>query len=228
MNKPNDVRFEQAFEWAVQDNFRDEMNALPLENELAARYTFSAAFEKKMKKLLQSAALRESFFAIRRVAKGAAIAALVAISIFAASLAVSPQLRAAVREMFVEFFAECVSFTSPRNNVTVPSTLEPSDIPQGFAEIKRYESGMMISITYENENGEKIYFSSEPEGATISTNNEGVEYSKMEKSDVIYHLFKSTDGDSFSRVVWDAKGYAYMVHGTANLEDLKDMAFLLK
>lgn len=228
MENHNDVRFEQAFEWAVQDNFRDEMTALPPENELAARYTFSAAFEKNMKKLLQSAALRESFFAIRRVAKGSAIAALVAISIFAASLAVSPQLRAAVLEMFVEFFAEYASFDSFSNNVEAQSTLEPSYIPQGFEEIMRHQNDTTISIMYGNSNGETVYFSSKLSGSTISANNEGVEYIQLKKPDIVYYLFESMDGDRFNRVVWNNDGYMYIVDGKMSLEELKLIAFSLK
>lgn len=229
MEPLQETSFEKAFEWAIIDNFNEEMNTLPAERELAAQYTFSAEFEKRMQKLLRGNARREVLHAFAKFARRTAAAAAIALIVFTSAVIVSPKVRSFVREIYVEFFKEYATFTSPQNNTAAPSKLEPSYIPEGFVETERVENFSKIKIRYENQSGELAWFYSRAAGTGLAVNNDNVEYEQIVREDTMYHSFKSTRfEDTYSRVVWEKNGYQYEVSGMVIIEELQNMAFSLK
>ena len=142
---------------ALQEACFMELGNIPSEEELSAdeSLTFSAAFERKMKKLI-----RRADHPIRyRVAQAAACILLAAILSGCAVLAISPEVRAEfvgwVREIYDTYFV--YRYYGETQALPEDVIYRPSWLPNGYQIISE-DIGNQIYIIYENEDGEPALF----------------------------------------------------------------------
>lgn len=106
------------------------------------------------------------------------------ISILSALLLTSPQVRASVSLVIIEWYETFTKFYSQQaephdDDVTAPNTWLPDYIPPGFTEVQSFEAQNIKTVRYQDSTDTLITFSSFPEGASVSVINEGVDYSSF-------------------------------------------------
>ena len=216
--------FDALFGQAVIDNFYEELDSLPLDEELAEQYTFSQEHEIRMKKLFaredRKERLRDAVKWSRRIAAAIAIV----VTLLFVSLMTVPQVRAVVFQTLTEWYEKFVRFTSNAPEAE-KTNLEPGYIPEGFVEFEREEIPMITIIEYaSSDTGETIKFISSRASGSTSADNEGMVYTVIEVDDIEYHIFTSEDAISEHIIIWDKANQRYTLTSTILVEELLKMA----
>ena len=220
--------FEALFGQAVIDNFYEELNSLPPDEELAKQYTFSQAHEMRMKKLFAKDDRRDMLQNAAKWSRRFAAAIAIVVTLLFVSLMTVPKVRAVVVQTLTEWYEQFVRFTS-----NVPESekknLEPEYIPDGFVEIIREETHMLVTIIYMDVNEDQIItFLSARASASTSVDNEDKDYTILEISGIDYHLFTSLDSSGENSIVWEMSGQRYSIMSTISVEALKKMAISVR
>ncbi|MDQ4679252.1 hypothetical protein, partial [Stenotrophomonas maltophilia group sp. RNC7] len=107
----NETVFEALFRQAVINNFKEEIESIPSKDQLAKNYSFSPIFEMKMKKVFAKDQ-RKSFIKMSmNYARKVASIIIIVFGIMFFTLLFSPEVRAAVGNVFVEWYEKFTSFT---------------------------------------------------------------------------------------------------------------------
>ena len=221
--------FEALFGQAVIDNFYEELNSLPSDEELAKQYPFSQAHEMRMKKLFAKNDRRDMLQNAAKWSRRLAAAIAIVVTLLFVSLMTVPQVRAVVVQTLTEWYEKFVRFTS-----NVPASekknLEPKYIPDGFVEIVREETHMLVTIIYMDFNEDQIitFLSASAASASTSVDNEDKDYTILEISGIDYHLFTSLDSSGENSIVWEMSGQRYSIMSTISVEALTKMAISVR
>lgn len=212
---------------ALQEVCYLELEDIPSEEALSAddTLTFSATFERKMKKLI-----RRTDHPIRhRVAQAVACILLVVLLSGCAALAFSPEARAEfmgwVKELQQKWFSYQYAGevdTAPKNTLYYPAWL-----PEGYQEIKEPQSGTFVHALYENESGSRLSFAYQVglEDLTFRVEWDGAQIQHTSVTGAPADLFLNTEGGA-NVLVWtdEAKGIVFWITAQLSGEDLVRVA----
>lgn len=141
---------------ALQEVYYMELEEIPSEEALNTddKLTFSAAFERKMKKLI-----RRADHPIRyRVTQAAACLLLVMLLSGCTAFAISPEARAAfvgwIREVYETWFV--YRYTGEEQPTLEDTVYLPTWVPEGYEEIVSPQAGTFVRIQYENDEKELL------------------------------------------------------------------------
>ena len=200
-----DSLFEALFEQAVKDNFQEEVAKYQQEAKGAEAPVFSKQYENRMKKLFR-VEKRQQYAPFIRAAGRVAACIAVVLALALGALLLSPEVRAAVFELFVEQFGGYRAFSSNVPAENVPEQLWiPTYIPEGYeVEYEHYDT--TSTITYMNGSTEKegwlIHFGANDIGSKLMINSENVEPYKIHKNGITYYVSKATKEDEYNSLVW--------------------------
>lgn len=209
----NDSIFDALFERAVIDNFNEELDSLPPYEEMVKIYTFSERHEQRMKRLFARERRKEQFHAFKKVSRRVAAVLLIAITLLSAALMLTPQVRAAVTQMIIEWFDEFTRFTFT-GTITSPEGLEPTYIPDGFWEDFRHEDEASTIIIFANIDGKEIYFESAHAVGLFSIDNENAIYELRTIDGIDYHVLTAISEDYENSIMWEFGGRRYYLRST--------------
>ena len=215
---------------ALQEACFMELEEIPSEEMLSEdeALTFSAAFERKMKKLI-----RRADHPIRyRIAQAAACLLLAALLSGCTVLAVSPEAREAfvgwVREMY-ETYVE-YRYTG-ENQVTPQSVIyyRPTWIPEGYQETEMEESTSQTYICYENEDKLLVFCCTmDADAATLkitADNGDILDVQNVKIGDSSADLYIDPKEDAASGIVWiNENGTLFWINGQLSGDELIKIA----
>lgn len=146
-------------------------------------------------------------------------------AVFFGALMTLANVRAVVAETVIRWFSRHTEFTSPEQAPGQTAIrAEPAYIPEGFAEIGRFEEDFVKNITYTTSEGGILVFAGLDASGSVSANNEDVEYRQVIVGDTVYHTFTAVTEDVESTVVWDMDGIRFSVGSALPMEELLRMA----
>jgi len=217
--------FEAMLRQAVIKNNRDEIAAIPSDDELKKKYEFSERHNRKMKKLFAADSRHEVFTIIYRWGKVAVVAVCVSATLMFGTLLTSADVRKAIGDVVVTWFEKFTKFQSPAaSEEFIERDWSPAYLPEGFLITNSIETNEIRNITYNNSNNARIIFSYRPSDFSTSVDNEDMEYSVMIENDIIYHLFEATNEAEEKIIVWDISGYRFTLTGHIEVNELFKMA----
>lgn len=219
----SDNLFEALFRQAVIDNFNRELAKIPSEEELSKSITFSAQHELRMKKLFIYINRKYWIKSALKQAKKIAVIIILTIFILFGALMTMPNVRASVTETFILWFDQFTKFISNKTNIS-SEPLEPSFIPEGYAESERIEFDDFLSILYMNDSGDILLFSVSAANNSVSMDNEGRVYRETIIDGIAYHIFDGSTNKKDSDVVWEYGGYRYLISAPLSTSQLLKMA----
>lgn len=204
MNRQGGV-FEALFSQAVIDDFNEELDSIS-DNTVKCECTFSDEYEVRMKKLFTVDKRKTTLQSISRWAKRSAAVILIIITAFFGILMTMPKVRAAVYETVITWYSEFTSFTSPGATIDENFDLIPTYIPKGFSLQGEYTNGRSRDYEYYNDNGDFIFFYSDPADASVFVDNEEKIYNIITIDGIEYHTFETTIEDDGNIVVFEKDG----------------------
>ena len=224
----NDDFFDAMLRQAVIKNNKNEIAAIPSDEELKKSYTFSERHNQKMKKLFSADNRREAFTIVYRWGKVAVVAVCVSATLTLGVLLTSAEVRKVVSDVIVTWFEQFTNFRSDEaSEEFIERDWSLGYIPEEFALIEAYEVGTIEGVEYGNALGAIIDFSYQPSDSSTSVDNEDKNYKVVVENDVVYHLFDSTLDDNphdFNIVVWDMSGYRFTITGNYDINELFEIA----
>jgi hypothetical protein len=182
----------------------------------------SEDFKLKMNKLFKLDKRKTVITHIVHTTKKIGIVAAVFVAVFSVVLVTQPEVKAAVREVFVRWFDTHTQFTGDNNEI-IYKDWKLSNIPDGYVEIANEGASDCRTIIYQNENN-LIAFNYASESQSISVNNENIEFSQIVENGIIYYIFSAENSDTESSVVWDFENYRFCLSGTVPVEELLKMS----
>ncbi|MHB8061777.1 MAG: DUF4367 domain-containing protein [Ruminiclostridium sp.] len=218
--------FDAVFAQAVIKNFEDELAEIPSRQELEKTYSFSAVHIAKMKKLFGQDKRKDILRRIGIWGRSTAAVIVIIMALFFGVMLSSPQVRAAVTDVIVQWYEKFTSFTSGTNEQTKVYNIEwwPAYLPDGFSEHEILQTGGINEICFYNTNGKDITLIYLTSTGSIAVNNEGVIYSTVTVNDIVYHLFESKEEGTRSSIVWDMNGYRFTILSEYPIKELQKMA----
>lgn len=226
-DKVNDAFFEALFRQAIIDDFNDEINSIPSNEQLSKLYSFSSEFETKMKKLFAKDSRRDFARTVLLYSKRVASILIIVLGLLFSTLLFNTEVRATVGKVLVEWYEKFTSFTFEDNRVIVENkewTL--GYLPEGYIQ-KNYEVlGLVTSIEYRNNQGEKIRFTYVPEGSVtnISVDNENHEISSCSILGNEAFSITAVDDEFDNGVIWNMDGHTFDLWGKIPVNELKKIA----
>jgi hypothetical protein len=216
--------FDAVFAQAVVLNFEDELAEIPPKQELEKMYSFSAVHIVKMKKLFGSDKKKDIFRKIGKWSRSVAAVIVIIMALFFGVMLSSPQVRAAVSNVIIEWYEKFTSFTSDNSQIKVDD-IEwwPKYLPDGFSEHEILQTGSINEISFYNAEGKDITLLYLKSTDTIAVNNEGVIYSTVTANNIVYHLFESKEEGTGSSIVWDQDGYRFTIISEYPIKELQKM-----
>ena len=223
------------------------LDGLPSEDELAARLTFSAAFKRKMRRLLrkarkmetarQSAVPADSCRSTRRVysiRKKRLLLVAIILSIFVSVMSI-----ASAREAVFGFFMRIYhTFTEivfnrdldlpPETTQPLPAdtadyvTMVPALLPEGYKKVDQLEAGDLLQITYFNPNGDELVFERQvSDTLKMIIDTESVQIDEVQICDFKGFFFIKKN---FKNLVWLEEPFMITIYGNITKEELINMA----
>jgi len=220
---------ETILSYAVNENFKREMAAIPPDSELAKIYVFSERHEKRMKSLFANERRKEITVKVLIKFKFVALVGLVSIAVLFGSLLTSQNVRAAVGRTMIEWYDQFTRFSYEGTN-TPDEFMDwyPLYIPDGFEESEITDFGdNMKQIRYvSQENGTTIFFEySQTEGATISIDNEHSVYEPIFIDGIDYQIFRAMSDEYRNKILWRMDGdYRFYLASTIHIDEMIKMA----
>ena len=157
-----------------------------------------------------------------------AVAAAVALSVLTGSMLAYPAVRAAVADVFVEWFDQFTKFTGTGSQTNTMRQWELTYIPEGYAEVDRIESETLSVISLENEEGTLLTFVYQPDSGVATIDNEDMLYHEVLVDGVQYQIFESQDELKPSSIYWIRENYMFTLSGYIDDEFLLDIASSVK
>lgn len=218
--------FDAVFAQAVIKNFEDELKEIPPRQELEKMYSFSVSHIAKMKKLFRQEKRRDIFRKIGIWGRSTAAVIVIAMALLLGALLLSPQVRAAVSEVIIQWYEKFTSFTSGTTEQTDIDNLEfwPTYLPEGFSRHEVLQSGSINEINFFNTEGNDITLVYLESAGAIAVNNENVIYSTVTNNNFVYHIFESKEEGTRSSIVWDMNGYRFTILSEYPIKELQKMA----
>jgi hypothetical protein len=188
---------------------------------------FSEAHKKRMRRLFLMERLRRTAYRTRRAAYKTAVAASIAIAALALAALTHGSVRAAVRGLVAEWHDAFTKFHSEGSSENAKKNAwAPEYIPDGFVETNSDFGAEYSEIWYENTDSVYIYFLAYISGrGSVSVDNEHAKYEALIVNGIEYQVFRSTDADSASHILWTANGYDFFLSSGTDPEVLLEIAF---
>ena len=232
---------------ATDDYLLHILDGLPSEDELVARLSFSAAFERRMRRLFRKArkmeaASRTADFADPVYPKNRSLSLkrkrllLVAIilSIFVSVLSIA-SAREAVFGFFIRIYD---SFTEiifnrnideqPETTAALPTSSEnyaamlPTILPEGYQKTDQLVTDRLMQIYYTNPEGDELIFERQISDALqMIIDTEGVQFDEIQISNFKGFFYTNKNVQT---LVWQEEHYVFTIFGKITKEDLLNMA----
>jgi len=214
---------------AVQTSDRI-MAALPSEEELALRLTFSPGFDQKMRRLLANPNTART--QPRRAWRVLAVAAVIIILLVSALMSVSA-MREAVFKFFTELYEKyiVVWYEPEADTLTAPETIlefrEPGYIPPGYARDYEEKTELFHFVFYLNNDNQEIVFEQAPlDSRQFAIDIENEDKEKLFTINGATGMLRIKNG--LQEVVWTDNEYSYKLSGTIDSEQAIMMAQSIK
>jgi hypothetical protein len=227
----NNDFFEAMLRQAVIVNNKNEIAAIPSDDELSKLYVFSERHNKRMKRLFAADSRREVFAIVYKWGRVAVIAVCISATLMLGALLTSAEMRKTIADVIVTWFGQFTNFHSAEtSDEFIERDWSLSYLPEGFALHDTITAGEIENIIYENSNNDMIVFSYSPSHSSTSVDNEDMEYSIIIENDIVFHLFKPFPEDEYGEniIVWDLSGYRFTLTSGYELDELLKIAFSIK
>ncbi len=226
-NRIKNFIFESLLRQAIIENHQRELASLPSEAELAKLYAFSDSHHARMKALFIRERRREFRLSFIQYAKKAVACVAVIATVLFGLLMLNPQVRAAVSEVFAEWYEKFTKFgfsdSAPEANT---SEWRPEYLPNGFSEDMVDKLGNMTAVLYLDEEGHEIRFSYNPKhgGFSISSDNENRVITPTLINGLEGYKIQGIADGFENGVIWVANGYVFDLWSFVYLDELIKVA----
>lgn len=224
-DKINTAYSDALIRFAVIENHKRELDAIPAREELEHKYSFSPEHEARMEELFAGA--RRAKIRPLRFVQRIAAAIFIAVTLLFGALMTDSEVRAAVWNAVVEWFPQFTSFTfdTSGGGDTSEHQWRPTFIPHGYTEVGCEMVGEITYFDYTDADGNMLYFwYSNADISSAASDNERREYSLVLNDGIEYHTFKG-NATVNSSIIWEIEGSVFTLTSVADFDELLKMAF---
>lgn len=223
-NKKDD-KFDKALHHAVNEKVIREVNSISLNEELNKLIPVERRRDIRIEKLFehkQKAPIR-----LVRIAASILVAIFLSFGLF---FSLTENARATIRETLIIWYTEFARFVFPNNPDTSQVVYEgsmwrPSHIPEGFEKYDLMEFGVFTMLEYINKEGDIIMFRiTLADGSSVAVDNEHAEHFTLEQGGITYHVFAPTSAYFPTNIIWEDRGFSFLINGNIDHDSLIKMA----
>jgi len=223
------IVFESMLKEAVAANFNNKMEAMPSEEELLRMNPPSVNHVRYMKSLFRWARRRDAVKKLFSFSKAAVFVLCVFSTLFFAAMMFSPSVRAAVRDVIVQFFDGFtrIEFSEPGETSRAAGSFALGYIPEGYsmASIEVNEDSCLM--IYKGADGDMLtLFISASDAHMGDIDNR--DYRTETYANAIYYVFEARTADDYSNITWMQNGLVFNLTGAIPIGELLKTAHSLE
>ncbi len=146
-----------------------------------------------------------------------------------AMMVVSPTVRATVVNWVMEWYETHIIYRFfDESHLDKLPLYEITDLPTGYKKVEEIRTWNSVTIQYENEEGDIIYFhySYMIQGSALGVNTENAEIYEVNIHNCFGHFYLSTDPQQSNTLIWldDQKKINFLIDGFYDKDELLKMA----
>ena len=218
-----DDLFNVLLEQAMEDQIQSELEQLPSDEELKAKYHLSENFQKNMARLIAKEEKMDRRAAAQKKKKTFYAAAIAVAACVLCSLMVwqIPPVRGAIQDKVFRFYEDLVQIKEPDSSGddVVDPMKDPEYIPEGYYEVLRQERETLKKLVYEGENGSiRIFYHNYLDDINgMSLYDKNLDYSKVTLLGILdaYWAYNDQKGTLW----WEYNNYTYSIYGVLSEEE---------
>nr|WP_314461342.1 DUF4367 domain-containing protein [uncultured Clostridium sp.] len=219
----NKELFDSLLKAAVSDALRDEMDALPSNEELKEKFPASAQFGKRMKKLIFQRKIKSKIRYFIKSNRKIAACFMVIIVLSSATLLSVEATRNVILNTFVNQFGKYtqIQFNDSSTGEQKMDIYRPAYLPEGYKKISEEVYGNAALLVYSNESDSEIVLKQrKAEEGTALIDNENTNYTEVEISGNTAYLFKAEKDDNYNVLLWKSKDVVFELTSKVNSDEL--------
>lgn len=198
------------------------------------QHTFLPEFEERMTKLIASVERKSLSRQILKICRNIAAVIVVVFAAASALMLFSPGVRAAVVDMFAEWFDTSTNY-SIEGGGTASDPLSSWQITEpldGFAKNVGLNDEGIYSISFINDVGVCIFFSiisgSMNGSGSVAVDNEHSRFEIVTHDGIDYNVFSSNQAGYPSHVIWKMSGNLFSIDAELPIKDLMRIVYTVK
>jgi hypothetical protein len=183
-----------------------------------------------MNKIFKQERNRRLAVKMRRIIYRSVAVILIVFAALSAAMTLNSEIRAAVRNVVIQWFNTHTSFQYDKEPVNpVSAEWNPTYIPNGFVKTMSYFELGVTEIRYEAADGSTIDFNAFPLGSgTVAVDNENTEYREIVYNDVSYSIFESTNVEFPNVITWHNDICYFLLSSFSDTETMLEIADSVK
>lgn len=221
--KQNEILFDALLKVATSEALKNEVNALPSEEELSEKYKPSAELDRRIRRIIiRGRAKSKTQRYTRRIRKIAAVIIIIIVTSSATLLSVEAT-RNAIFNAYIERFGKYteIKFIDSTTDSKQSDAFFPEYLPEGFRKTSEKSYGNTIMIEYTDDAGIEILFLKRPaDTGTSLINNEDAEYKEVDINGNTAYLFEAVSKNDNSVLLWQSDGMVFELTSQIDSDEL--------
>ena len=226
-----DAYYEALIKQALEEILRKEADDLLPNDAFEDKIVFSDRHERRMKALFARYRRREFMHrAIRIIGKTAAVI-LVLLGIAFSALLLNPQVRAAVKQFFIETYDQFMRFNYSSDISSQPDSASwyPGWLPEGYMLESEREIADLTRKIYSNEQEDIIMLRYLTDAAaTLNNDNENRSFDLILREGLEYYYGVSEIEPKTNQVIWAVDETKFTLESTVDFTVLLEIAASIK
>ncbi len=198
------------------------------ENHEYENYKPSDEFDRKIKKIRNSIGKKDRIKKYKQIFVKVVVIAAAIMGVFFGGLLTQPAVYAAVQNVIRTLFDKFDKYDYIGEELTVENfnnNIRFGYVPEGYYLSSGDYSHISVSLTYQNENEDKIIFDyGIADGASSIYDNEHNLFTSFKVNGNEYYYYESNDNDFYNTLVWWKDEYSFSILAQLSKEELVKIA----
>lgn len=219
----NKELFDSLLKAAVSDALKNDMDALPDNEELNQKFKSSPELDKRINQLIFKGKIKSKIQYFHKRFRKIAACFIIILVLSSITLFSVEATRNIILNALVDQFGDYtqIQFHDSAIENTQKNINRPAYLPKGFNEVSNETCGNTIVQIYSNESGDEIVFKQWPaEAGTVLIDNENTEYTEVEISGNKGYLFKSLTKENYNVFLWQSEGIVFELTSQISSDEL--------
>lgn len=219
----NKELFDSLLKVAVSDALKNEMDALPDNEELNEKFKTSSELDKRMNKLISQEKIKYKMRYFFKSNHKIAACFMIIIVFSSVTLLSVEATRNVILNTLVDQFGKYtqIEFRDSEADDQQKNIYRPAYLPEGFKQKSEEVYGKTALLVYSNESDDEIVLKQrQAEEGTALIDNENTNYTEVDISGNTAYLFKSLEDDNYHVLLWKSEGIVFEMTSNVSSDEL--------
>lgn len=225
-DEQKDIIFDALLKIAVSDAMKNEMDALPTNEELNTVYIPSTELNQRIAKMIHQGMKKSKHKRYSKKMRKLAAGIVIIFALSSITVLSVEATRTVILNTIVEQFSQYTEIKFEESDSEKQADIyRPTYLPEGYEEVSMHTSGSTVVLIYSDKTDNEISFIQRPavEGTAL-VDNERNEYLELEIAGNKAYLFEANKGRIVNVLLWKVEGTGFELFSQISTEELIKIA----